>query len=158
MFSRCTCTSMSRKYLISSFTCFYCFIYFYFSTTPIFFPKKQGIKRCSLKLNLWQVALIDQEYMEEKGWSPAMEINSLLFVAPAKESTFEATHHANEIWQVWSGLESLSQRRFVKPVPSLPTVSHICGIPFSLPIFRFVGSHSAVTSTEGIRAAIACTT
>lgn len=62
--------------------------------------------------------------------------NNLLFVTPAKESTFVATHHADEIWQVRSGLESLSQRGFVKPVPSLPTVSQSHQISLLLPTLR----------------------
>lgn len=63
--------------------------------------------------------------------------NNLLFVTPATESTFAATHQANEIWQLRSGLESLSQQGFVKPVPSLPTVLQRHQISLLLPTLRF---------------------
>lgn len=95
------------------------------------------MKRCSSRLILWQVALIDLGFIEEWSASPATGKNNLLFVTPAKESTFVATHQANEIWQVRSGLESLSQQDFVKPIPSLPTVSQSHQISLLLPTLRF---------------------
>lgn len=78
---------------------FYCFnYYFYFCYNSHLLSKY--MKRCSLKLILWQVELVDQEYIEEKIYITCHGKNSLLFVTPAKESTLVATHHANEIWQV----------------------------------------------------------
>lgn len=159
VFSSCTGTNRSRKYQISSFTCFYGFIYFYFFCDPHLLSKNARHAKVFFKSDFMaEVASIDQEHRGEKVCITCHGKNILLFVTPAKESTFVVTHHANEIWQVWSGLESLSQRSFVKPVPSLPTVSHIYQIPLLFSTFRFVGSNSAVTSTEGIDAVIACAT
>lgn len=83
------------------------------------------------------IPILGLGFLEEWFASPATVKNNLLFVTPAKESTFAAARHTNKIWQVRSGLESLSQQGCVKPVPSLPTVSQSHQISLLLPTLRF---------------------
>lgn len=69
------------------------------------------------------IIILGLGFIEEWFASPATaKITYCLWLLP-KRAPWRPPHHTNEIWQVRSGLENLSQQGFVKPVPSLLTVS-----------------------------------